>query len=114
MTVSIDIEDRSGVSLLRLTGELLATDNAAFVDAVMPLVEQGTKTRIVLDLGGVTLISSIGLGSLVRVTAQVNSRGGRMLLANLRPFVADVLKVTDLDKFFEICESVEDALEQLA
>lgn len=114
MAVSIAIEDRSGVSLLRLSGELLATDNAAFLDAVMPLLERETKTRIVLDLGGVSMISSIGLGTLVRVAAQVNSRGGHMLLANLRPFVADVLKVTNLDKFFETCESVEVALEQLA
>ncbi len=114
MAVRIGIEDRSGVSVLRLTGELLATDDAVFADAVMPLVEQGTKSRIILDLGGVSLISSVGLGTLVRVTAQVNSRGGRMLLANLKPFVADVLKVTNLDKFFETCESVEDALEKLA
>lgn len=114
MAVTIDIEDRSGVSVLRLTGELSATDNTTFVDAVMPLVEQETKTRIVLDLGGVSLISSNGLGTLVRVTAQVNSRGGHMVLVNLRPFVADVLKVTNLDRFFEICESIEEALEQLS
>ncbi len=114
MAVRIGIEDRSGVSVLRLTGELLATDDAVFADAVMPLVEQGTKSRIILDLGGVSLISSVAMGTLERLTAQVNSRGGRMLLANLRPFVADVLKVTNLDKFFEIHESVEDDLKQLA
>jgi len=114
LTVSIDIEERLGVSVLRLTGELSAHDNTALVDAVTPLLEQGAEMRIVLDLGGVTLISSVGLGSLVRVTAQVNSRSGHMLLANLRPFVADVLKVTNLDRFFEICGSVEEGLERMA
>lgn len=114
MAVTIDIEDRSGVSVLRLAGELSASDETTFVDAVMPLLEKNAAARIVLDLAGVTLISSVGLGSLVRVTAQVNSRGGHMLLANLRPFVADVLKVTCLDKFFEICVTVDDALRCLA
>ena len=113
MAVRIDVEDRSGVSVLRLTGEMSATDNAAFMEAVMPLVEKGTGTRIVLNMGGVTMIGSVGLGSLVRVTAQVNSRGGRLLLTDLKPFVADLLKVTNLDRFFETCKSVEEAIERL-
>jgi anti-anti-sigma factor len=60
------------------------------------------------------MVTSAGLGDLVRVTAQANSQGGRVVLANLTPFVSGVLDTTRLSAFFEISANVDSAIAKLA
>ena len=112
MALLIDMEDRSGVSVLRLKGDLTGTDDGALVGTVKRLLEtQGA--RVVLDMGQVSFMSSAGLGDLVRITAQANTQGSRVLLANLAPFVRNVLSATRLEDFFEVRDDVDTALEGL-
>lgn len=112
MALNIEVEQRKGATVIRLTGELDGTDDNALVKTVRARLDQ-PDARIVLDLGGVSFIGSAGLGDLVRITAQANSQGGRILLANLTPFAADLLGATGLDKFFETCPDVDAALAQM-
>jgi anti-sigma B factor antagonist len=69
--------------------------------------------KVVLDLSGVTYVSSAGLGDLVRVTALANTRQARVSLAGLVPFVDGVLKATRLDRFFDIAPDVDVAINRL-
>jgi anti-sigma B factor antagonist len=65
--------------------------------------------QIVLDLGGVTYIDSIGLGVLVGLLISAQKAGGDIKLANLKPPLIDVLGVTKLMTVFETFERAEDA-----
>jgi anti-anti-sigma factor len=110
--MTLDVEDRGGVTVVRLTGDLAGRDAGRFVKTVSGLLDRG-MIHIVLDLGRVPLVTSAGLGELVRVTAQANTQGGRLMLAGVKPFVAGVLETTKLDQFFEVCPDVETAVERL-
>jgi anti-sigma B factor antagonist len=66
--------------------------------------------QIVLDLGGVTYIDSIGLGVLVGLLISAHKAGGDIKLANLKPPLIDVLGVTKLMTVFETFERAEDAV----
>ncbi|MBN2563083.1 MAG: STAS domain-containing protein [Phycisphaerae bacterium] len=112
MALTIDIEDHSHVSVLRLRGDLTITSDGLLVRKAKPLLE-GENARIVLDMGGVAFISSAGLGDLVRLAAHANSQGGRIVLANLTPFVAGVLNTTKLDNFFDVRGDVNEAMDGL-
>jgi anti-sigma B factor antagonist len=110
--MTFEIEERGGVRIIPMHGELAGDDSGDFVEAVTNLLG-GPGARIVLDLHDVQFMRSDGLGVLVRVTAQANVQEGRIILANPSPFVAGVLSTTRLDRFFEICPTVDDAIKKL-
>ncbi len=112
MALTIEIEDRAGASLVRLQGELTDRSGQDLVDAAKRLLEKD-GARVILDLGQVSFMGSSGLGDLVKLTAQANSQGSRIILTNLTPFVSGLLNTTRLDKFFEVCPDVEAALARL-
>ena len=65
--------------------------------------------QIVVDLGGVTYIDSIGLGVLVGLLTSAQKAGGDIKLASLKPRLIDVLGVTKLMTLFETFDRAEDA-----
>ncbi|SFV16056.1 STAS domain-containing protein [Pseudoduganella namucuonensis] len=70
--------------------------------------------RLVIDLGGVTYISSIGLRALMLAIKQVKAQGGRMVLAGMTPLVLEVFKISRFDMLFEIFPDQDAALAALA
>jgi len=88
---------------------VLGDESASFRDLVKDLL---TKCKqVVLDLGGVTYIDSIGLGVLVELLISAQKNGGDIKLANLQPRLIDVLGVTKLMTLFETFDRVEDAVQ---
>jgi len=71
-------------------------------EELVRLAEDTPRARLVLDLGNIRYVSSSGLGKLVALNRKVRSTGGRLMLANLTPGVAEVIAVTRLDKVLEV------------
>ena len=87
---------------------VLGDESASLRDKVKELLTE--CKQIVLDLGGVTYIDSIGLGVLVGLLISAQKAGGDIKLANLKPRIVDVLGVTKLMTVFETFKRPEDAL----
>jgi len=111
--MTIDRHQQAGVEIVRLTGNLDGDEDAKVVEQLTDLLAK-PGSRVLLDLGGVPFVNSTGLGNLVRIGAQANVQQSRIILANLTPFVAGVMETTQLNRFFEICGSTEDALARFA
>jgi len=108
-----NIEMKSGVAVVHLSGELRGPDDGA----VSPVVEKaldGTNPKIVIELSGVSYVSSAGLGELVQLVSRANSQNARMVLCAPSPFVAGVLKATRLDRFFEMFPTADAAMAALS
>lgn len=69
---------------------------------------------LVLDLVDVRLISSIGIAALLQVLESCADRGARVLLASVPAAQRRFLEMLKLDRKFEIADSLDDALAQLA
>ena len=110
--MTMQVDNHAGVSVVRVAGDLTGRDGGEVFSTVSKLLEQD-KPRIVIDLTSVSMISSAGVGDLVRITAQANSQHGRVLLANPSPFVKGVFGTTKLDTFFEVFPDVDGALSEL-
>ncbi len=54
-------------------------------------------------------MDSSGVGTMVYLKREVESRGQRLILLALQPRVRSVLEITHLDRFFTIRERIEDA-----
>ncbi|TBL34160.1 anti-sigma factor antagonist [Verrucosispora sp. SN26_14.1] len=68
---------------------------------------------IVVNLDGVQVIDSAGLGLLVRAHREVRERDGRLCLAAPSRFIRTVLHTMKLDGVFPIFESLDEAVAQL-
>lgn len=109
--MKIDIENRGGISIVRVAGQMRG--EADLAKATDPLIER-RGARVIIDMSAVDFVGSAGLGELVRITAQANTQGARVVLAAVSPFVQGVLEMTQLHKFFETHPSVDEAATALA
>jgi anti-anti-sigma factor len=100
-----------GAYLVRLDGEM-AGGQQDFVARVTELIAR-RGAKIIVDLSGVPFLNSAAISELVHVVAQSNVQECRVVLAAPTPFVAGVLQTTQLDRFFELAETVADAQNRL-
>jgi anti-sigma B factor antagonist len=80
---------------------------------MLSLVIDGQCSRLVLNLGSVTRMSSAMLGKIIAVQKRLQNMGGRLVLCQILPGVADILKTLHLLDFFAICGKEEEAVHSL-
>ena len=67
-------------------------------------------TRVVLDLSGLTFISSIFMGSLIRFRQGVGHAKGKIVICSACDSVMDALRRARLDQVFEIHPAMDEAV----
>lgn len=99
------------VTVLELRGNLMGGSEVEdFHNRVRSLKGDGMK-KLVVDLGGVHLISSAGIGMLVGGVKTLREVGGDLKLANLSERTHNILVVvTQLGSVFEIFDTVDEAV----
>jgi anti-anti-sigma factor len=100
---------QNDVPVLRLRGRIEAPGAQQLRERCTELHESGCS-HLVLDLDGVTFVSSSGLGTFLLLTEEFRSAGGKLVLAAPRSGVTQVLELLNLDQFLEISPSIEGAL----
>jgi len=75
---------------------------------------RGPAVKLVLDLSKLDFLGSVGLSVLVLLLQRVRKGEGRLALAGLTGLCRDVMRVTGLERAFQICDDVPAALKVLA
>jgi anti-anti-sigma factor len=70
----------------------------------------GGLTNLVVDVGALTYVSSMGLRSFVAVAKALQSKGGALRICRLQGLVNQVFEITGLKQTFPVYESLESAL----
>jgi anti-anti-sigma factor len=68
---------------------------------------------VVIDLNGVEFFSSSFIEILFRLWNKLNKRGGRFVLCDLFPYCREVLKITNLQTLWTICDTRADAVAEV-
>lgn len=89
---------------IRINGGTLALHRS-----IRCLVEEG-KTKILLNLAGVTHIDSTGLGELISTYVTVSNKGGQIKLVHLTERLKDIMTITKLLTVFDVYDNEPDAL----
>jgi anti-sigma B factor antagonist len=114
MNLTIEEKERSGVTILQLSGRVtLGDESAALRSKIKEVLAQG-KTRVVLDLADVSYIDSAGLGTLVAGYTSAKNQGGNMKLANLTKRFDEQLHITKLVTVFDVYKTVDEAVKSFA
>jgi anti-sigma B factor antagonist len=95
--------------VLRVVGRMDAESAPAFEAQCKSCIGDGF-TSLVLDLGGLTYVSSLGLGAIVRVAKQLRDEGGEVRICCLTGLVRQLFEITRLNHVFPPHDSVESAL----
>ena len=104
----------NGIPVLVLTGRLNQASADALHAAAMEVAGDETSKALVVDMGGVDFIASVGIRSLIRPSQALSMRGGKLAVANLSPQISDFFKLTGLDQMFRVYETVADATAAVA
>lgn len=78
------------------------------------LIENDARKKVVLDFVDVRFLSSQALGVLLTLRRKADKAGSKVALARVRPELARVFKITNLDKLFAFYDDVEQAKTSLA
>jgi anti-anti-sigma factor len=95
--------------LLRLAGRMDADSASKLEPACDSCIADGF-THLVIDLGDLAYISSMGLRSFVSVAKKLKDKGGELRVCRLTGLVRQVFEITRLTQLFSLHESVESAL----
>ena len=102
------------VLLLAVRGRItLGPETEALRAKLKQLLDAG-QMRIILDLGEVTYLDSVGLGTLTSSYTTARNMGGDLKLLHLPRGVHQLLQVTRLSTVFEIYEDLEAARQSFA
>jgi anti-anti-sigma factor len=113
---SVEIHDAGGVMVAEFW-ECLRLDPApvgelrSHYDAHL---KRGGRPDLVVDLSGVGFSGSAALGNLVAVQRDVRSHGGRILICNVDPTVAEVFRASKLESLFEFVTDRSAAIRAIA
>ncbi len=97
--LNVNTRNLGNVAVLSLQGRIVNGETASLREAVRA---QSTVSAIVLDLGRVSAIDASGLGLMLQLRNEIQSRGMRLRVMNASRFVRRIFEITRLDSVFEV------------
>jgi anti-anti-sigma factor len=107
-----DVDCEGGAVVATLTGSLHAHGAETLWATVSPRLAEDTPLLLV-DLSGLDLITSAGIGTLVRLLQRVQTQGGRMVVFGANQRVREIIDVVMLGEILGLCDTIEEARARL-
>jgi anti-anti-sigma factor len=101
----VTIERHGSALLVRIP---LKTPTEAEMTLLSQKIDQAARepgiTLIAIDLSGVEMLPSLGLGTLVQISNKCKARQQKLKLAACNPKLRQTFTVTRLDRFFDLVD----------
>jgi anti-anti-sigma factor len=110
VTIETTIHGRNAV--ITPNGRMDADRASLFESECDRAVAQGAD-RLIVDLSGLTYVSSMGLRSFLRVAKARRAEKGGLAIVHLGGFVKQVFDVTQLTPLFQVYDTVDQALQAM-
>jgi anti-anti-sigma factor len=95
--------------IIELSGRIDNVTSSA-VEATLDTALDAMPSALILDLAGVTFVSSIGLRVLLMAAKRCRKQDAGLALYSVAPQIASVFRLSGLNTFFPIYDSREAAL----
>jgi len=107
--VTIERRQAADQTIVVVSGRMDAENAPQFEQQCRACIAEGS-TGLVVDLGELTYVSSMGLRSFISIAKTLQDKGGALRLCRLSGLVKQVFEITGLLGSFPVYESVEAAL----
>ena len=94
--------------ILRILGNVTSSTAPRLDDELTGLAKR-KGASIIIDLSATPVMTSAGLGALLKCYRAIRGGGGRLLLCSAGEDVAEVLAISGLNKVFDVYQSLEEA-----
>jgi anti-sigma B factor antagonist len=101
---------QNDVNILKVSGYLDTTTAGELETALYGLLEKA-NFKIVVDLSGVTYISSAGWGIFIGEIKKIRNNGGDLKLAGMVGDVFEVFQLLEFESILEAYPSIDEAVE---
>ena len=100
----LSVSEEKGIRVIEFTNsKILDEANIASIQETLnALIDENENPRLLLDFATVDHLSSAALGALINVNSRIRQKNGQLRLANIKPQIEEVFKITKLDKLFKI------------
>ena len=96
--------------VLSLAGKIMGGPDSTELNSVVNDLINEKHTNVIVDLSGVELMNSSGLGMLIQTNQMLKQAGGALKLATVAEKIQSLFVITKLNTVFETYETVEDAI----
>ena len=108
--MKFNVRQNGDVTILDLSGKItIGSGEEALRNTVQEILNSGVK-KVVINMSGVTMIDSSGIGELVSAYTTATNRGTKLKLAKLPDKVSDILTITQLITVFDVYDNEADAV----
>ncbi|MFA6456203.1 MAG: STAS domain-containing protein [Bacteroidota bacterium] len=104
-------KEMNDVTVIRMEGSMLGGPEASELNSALHKLLDAKKKQIVVDLGGVSLMNSSGLGMLIGAVTTMRNAGGNLKIASATEKVVQVFTITKVAKVIELHDTVKGAVE---
>ena len=111
MEISTKINDNC--LIVKMRGEFDLHSVPKFKKRIIKIMAAHNLIHLVLSFKGVIFVDSSGLGAILGRYRELDKKGGKVFLINLRPQVKKVFTLAGLLKIMQEYDSEETAIEQL-
>ena len=113
-TVKIAVSEKEEVVIFRLKGRVISPSIKTVLETVEEtFTRNGSPPRLVFDFREVTRIDGAGLGTLMKIYAEIHPRGGKIAVINLNKHIRDLIVRTRLISVLKCFKSEDDAVTAL-
>lgn len=92
-----------------MNGRVDGTNAQAFDTELDELIAD-SDNAIVLDLEGLSYMSSAGLRSILVTAKRLQTRKANLALCSLRPTINEIFQIAGFDRILDVCEGRGDAI----
>ncbi|MBN1783179.1 STAS domain-containing protein [bacterium] len=110
--MKINISEKNDVVIITLMGEMVGGPDASLLaEKLHDLIAENRK-KVAVNMAEIRWMNSSGLGLLIGGLNTIRSAGGDLKLFALTEKPRHLLKITQLDKVFDICDTEEEVIEK--
>jgi anti-anti-sigma factor len=102
-------EQKGNVFILRIKGRLDAICSPLAEKRVFEAINEG-QNNLLLDMAGVSYLSSAGMRMLLSVTKRLRAMSGKLAICSVASNVVDVLKMSGFDHALHVFKTEDEAL----
>lgn len=110
--LQISIRDNGDVKIVDMTGHLDTNTVAEAENLVSQIIDEQGVNKLLVNLKGLSYISSAGLRVLLVTTKKIKGKGGELRLSNLNPVVKEVFDISGFSMIISVFTDEEEALNQ--
>jgi len=107
----VEVSREGDISVVRFADRKILEEIpiAEIGERLTSLADSEAGVKMLLDFENVEHLSSAVLSMLINLNKRVGEQGGQLKLANIRPQIYEVFKITRLNEVFDIHESTAKA-----